>query len=75
MFTSQAPAHAIQPVDPWLTLDEAAAVAKLKSSSVRRACRDGRLRHARVSGRRVIRIRKSWVEAWLEACAPVEVSR
>ena len=74
MFT-QAPSPTPTQADPWLNLDQAAAVADLRPSTVRRACREGKLRHARVSGRRVIRVRRSWLDQWLEACVPVEAVR
>lgn len=57
----------------WLTLDEAARIAKVSTATLRREIRKGRLRHARVAGRRVIRIRPSWIDHWLEqSTAPIE---
>jgi excisionase family DNA binding protein len=43
-------------------------------ATVRRLIRAGLLRHARVgAGRKIIRIRASWLDACLEQCAtPVE---
>ena len=64
-----------EPSDPWLTLRESGAEAKLHEATLRREIRAGRLRAARVGGRRSIRIRRSWLHAWLEASStPVEVS-
>lgn len=63
--------------DPWLTLQEAASRAVCNESTLRRLIRVGLLRHARVgAGRKLIRIRASWLDACLEACAtPIEASR
>lgn len=62
--------------DPWLTLQQSADHAQVHPDSLRRAIKIGRIRHARVSGRKAIRIRRSWVDAWLEADAtPVEVRK
>jgi excisionase family DNA binding protein len=51
---------------PWLTAPEAAEWAKVAIDSIYRACRSGGLRHARVGGRRDIRLKAEWVDAWLE---------
>lgn len=57
----------------WLTLGQAADLAKVSTATLRREIRKGRLRHARVAGRRVIRIRSSWIDEWLEqSTAPIE---
>ena len=63
------------PGDPWLRLNEAADRLKVHSATLRRAIRRGDLRAARVSGRKAIRIRASWADAYLEDTAPVEVKR
>jgi len=54
---------------PWLTVDEAAAYAHVSSKTIYRACRARQLRHARVGGRRDIRIKAEWIDAWHEASA------
>jgi excisionase family DNA binding protein len=60
--------------DEWLTLQAAAAIVHIHESTLRREIRAGRLRYARVGGRKNFRLRRSWVDAWLEATsAPVEV--
>ena len=60
-------------VDPWLTLREGAALVKAHETTLRREIRRGRLRCARIGGRKAIRIRSSWLDAWLESTStPVE---
>ena len=51
---------------PWLTVREAARYASLSIDTIYTACERGELRHARVSGRRTIRLRTEWIDAWLE---------
>ncbi len=51
---------------PWLTVKEAADYASLSADTIYTACERGELRHARVSGRRTIRLRREWIDAWLE---------
>lgn len=64
------------PETPWLTVAEVAAVARCGARLVYREITAGRLRAARVGGRKALRIRRDWVDAWLEACAtPIEVGR
>ena len=60
---------------PWLTVREAASRARVGSKLVYRAAAAGRLRAAVVDGRRALRFRVEWVDAWLEAQAPHEVRR
>lgn len=73
------PSPAAQPesagaADPWLTVQAAAELANLSTKTIYGAVRTGRLRAATVGGRRTLRIRTSWVQAWLEADAtPVEI--
>lgn len=43
---------------PWLTVKEAAAYASLSTDTIYTACERGELRHARVGGRRTIRLRQ-----------------
>jgi excisionase family DNA binding protein len=59
---------------PWLTVPEAAQRARVGVKLVYREVAAGRLRAARVGGRRDLRFRPDWVDAWLDAtAAPVEV--
>ena len=51
---------------PWLNVSEAAEYANLSRDTIYTACERGELRSARVSGRRAIRIRPAWIDAWLE---------
>ena len=51
---------------PWLTVKEAAQHGSLSADTIYTACEQGELRHVRVSGRRTIRLRPEWIDAWLE---------
>ena len=54
------------PASPWLTVKEGADYASLSADTIYTACERGELRHARVSGRRTIRLRTEWIDGWLE---------
>jgi excisionase family DNA binding protein len=57
----------------WLTLAQAAGRAQVAAATIRREIKRGRIRAARVGGRRSIRLRPEWVDAWLDVVAePVE---
>ncbi len=59
----------------WLVTAEAAERARVGPKTIFREVRAGRLKAARVGGRRELRFRASWVDAWLEArSTPVEVN-
>ena len=62
--------------DPWLTLRRAAEYAHCHEATLRRLIKAGLLRHARVgAGKKHIRVRESWLNAALEACAtPTETT-
>ena len=61
-----------QPADtPWLTVTEACAVAKVGHKLLYREIKAGRLRAARIGGRRDIRIHHDWIGEWLVACSQV----
>lgn len=64
------------PVSPWLTIDEARTVAKVGARLLYREIKAGRLRAARIGGRRDIRVHVDWIHEWLAASAePVEIRR
>ncbi len=50
---------------PWLTVREAAARARCGAKLIYREVRAGRLRAARVGGRRELRFLDAWVDEWL----------
>lgn len=50
----------------WLTVAEAAEYAGISCDTVYTACVRRELRHARIGGRRAIRLKPEWVDAWLE---------
>ncbi len=62
--------------DKWVALDEGARHAGVSTATLRRAIRRGELRHARVSNRKILRLRLGWIDEWLLATTtPVEVRR
>lgn len=50
----------------WLTVTESAEYAGVSRDTIYTACERRELRHARVSGRRAIRVKREWIDAWLE---------
>ena len=59
----------------WLTADEAAEYLRTGAKLVYREVRAGRLRGARVGGRRELRFKRQWCDDFFEATAkPVIVS-
>ena len=50
----------------WLTVAEGAEYCGVCKDTVYTACELGELRHARIGGRRAIRVRAEWIDAWLE---------
>ena len=66
----------ITPETPWIIVAEGAAYARTSNKTIFRACEDGGPRHARVGGRRAIRLRKEWIDDWLlRTTTPIEVTR
>jgi excisionase family DNA binding protein len=58
-------------LSPWLTVAEAAQRARCGVKTVYREVQVGRLRAARIGGRRELRLRPEWVDAWLEQASAV----
>jgi excisionase family DNA binding protein len=50
----------------WLNVAEAAEYARLSRDTIYTACERREIHHARVGGRRVIRLKREWIDAWLE---------
>jgi len=55
---------------PWMTVFEAAQRARCGPKVIYREVQSGRLRAARVGGRRELRLRAEWVDEWLTATTP-----
>jgi excisionase family DNA binding protein len=55
---------------PWLTVREGADYANVSRDTIYTACERRELRHARISGRRTMRLKPAWIDAWLERHAP-----
>jgi excisionase family DNA binding protein len=53
----------------WLTVKQAAARAQVAPWTIYHEVRAGRLRAARIGGRRELRFRESYIDAWLEQSA------
>ena len=50
----------------WLNVREGAEYAGVCRDTVYAACERREIRHARVGGRRAIRLKAEWIDAWLE---------
>ena len=50
----------------WLNVAEAAEHSGVSRDTIYTACERGELRHARIGGRRAIRLKPAWIDAWLE---------
>lgn len=50
----------------WLTVAEGAEYAGVSRDTIYTACERRELRHARIAGRRAIRLKREWIDAWLE---------
>lgn len=68
-------AHDFTPiVTPWRTAEEAAQRAKVGRRTIYLESKAGRLRAARIGGRRELRFRDEWIDQWLESTAPKEIT-
>src|SRR5262249_25441187 len=50
----------------WLTVAEAAEYSGVSRDTIYTACERREISHARVGGRRAIRLKPEWIDAWLE---------
>lgn len=50
----------------WLTVGDGAEHARVSRDTIYTACERGELQHVRIGGRRAIRLRTEWIDAWLE---------
>ena len=57
----------------WWTVDQAAAHAKCGKAIIYAEVRRGKLRAARLGGRRELRFLPAWVDAWLLAASTPEI--
>jgi excisionase family DNA binding protein len=60
---------------PWLTVDEAAERARCGVKTVYREVHAGRLRAARIGGRRELRLLPEWIDQWLLASTTAQEIR
>ena len=58
---------------PWLIPKQAAARAQVGIKTIYREVAAGRLKAARVGGRRELRLRAEWIDEWLEVATRVEM--
>jgi excisionase family DNA binding protein len=50
----------------WLNVTEAAEYAGVSRDTIYTACERRELGHARIGGRRAIRLKPEWIDQWLE---------
>jgi excisionase family DNA binding protein len=50
----------------WMTVAEGAEYAGVSRDTIYTACERREIRHARVGGRRAIRMKPEWIDEWLE---------
>jgi excisionase family DNA binding protein len=51
---------------PWMTVAQAARYAAVSTDLIYLACERNELRHVRIGGRRSIRLKRDWLDQWLE---------
>jgi excisionase family DNA binding protein len=56
----------------WIDLPRAAERAVVSESTIKREVRRGRIRCARVGGRKLLRFRPEWIDQWLEGSSSPE---
>ncbi len=54
----------------WLNVSDGAEYAGVSRDTIYTACERREMRHARIGGRRSIRLKPEWIDAWLEQHAP-----
>jgi excisionase family DNA binding protein len=57
----------------WLNVTEAAEYAGVCRDTIYTACERRELDHARIGGRRAIRVKPAWIDRWLERHARAAV--
>jgi excisionase family DNA binding protein len=57
---------------PWLTVAQAADYAAVSTDTIYFACQRGELRHIRIGGRRSIRLKAEYLDAWMERFVQAE---
>jgi len=50
----------------WLTVSQAADYAGVSRDTIYTACERREIHHVRLGGRRAIRVKAEWIDAWLE---------
>jgi len=50
----------------WMTVAEGEEYAGVSRDTIYTACERREIRHARVGGRRAIRVKPEWIDEWLE---------
>ena len=56
---------------PWLTVKDAAARARCGVKTIYRAAENGKLKAARIDGRRSLRFLAEWVDDWLRSSVTI----
>jgi len=62
-----------RPMSDWITVEQAAAHAQCGKRSIYLAVQQGKLRAARLGGRRELRFLVEWIDAWLLASSTPEI--
>ena len=62
--------HHLDLQSPWLDVGQGAMYARVSKKLLYRAVSSGRLKAARVGGRRQVRLRREWLDAFIEGHVP-----